>query len=450
MPQASGWALLGDALGGDSEKSYQEGLALGARTQDALAQARERVSKAQAQANLASQLEAAGLDPNIARASATALTAGGGLGDVLTMLGKDQERHFRDIAGSADPNVDTSARQRALAGVASGPIKPFEAVGSHGYADIMHPELGVQAMPSGAGDSSGDATPIQVLRAFGFIDPATGRVVPGKEQQAFDVMRTTQRIIDMGGVPGAINANPFSGSQSGLGDALAPPTGTAPPVAPAGPAPATAAPPAAARPAPAGAGGRGVTPLASAGTVAANAAEIAKAKQLAGNQADQVAQLPSVSVASADFEKQVQDFIKDPGFSSIYGRFAGTDTGQGLVGLASQEAANAQTRLGQLKGQTFIQSIQKMRGLGQLSNQEGVKVETAFTRAINTRQDPQAAQAAWNEVISSTRRLRLAMAAQAYGHVYQSAEAAQAAGLQPGTPMAIMNPDGSFTVGTWE
>lgn len=450
MAQASGWALLGDALGGDSEKSYQDGLALGARTQDALAQARERVSKAQAQADLAAQLEASGLDPNIARASATALTAGGGLGDVLTMLGRDQERRFRDIAGSADPTVDTAARQRALAGVASGPIKPFEAVGSHGYADIMHPELGVQAMPAGAGDSSGDATAIQVMRAFGLLDPETGLVRPGMERRAFDVMRTTQRPIDVGGVPGVIDANPYSGSQSGLGDALVPPTGAAPPAAPTGPASVTAALPAAARPAPVGAGGRGVTPLASAGTVAANTAEIAKAKALAGNQADQVAQLPSVSVASADFEKQVQDFVRDPGFASIYGRFAGTDTGQSLVGLASQDAANAQSRLGQLKGQTFIQSIQKMRGLGQLSNQEGSKVETAFTRAINTRQDPQAAQVAWGEVLSSIRRLRLAMAAQAYGHVYQSADAAQAAGLQAGTPMAVMNPDGSFTVGTWE
>lgn len=130
MPNAapSPWARLGDALGGDSELEYEKGLQLGANTENALAQASERRQKAKAQMDLSSQLQAAGFKPEIADASAGALTAGANLGDVIEMQGKTQAQNFR--ATAADPNVPFSVGNRALMGVASGPVERFGAAGT--------------------------------------------------------------------------------------------------------------------------------------------------------------------------------------------------------------------------------------------------------------------------------------------------------------------------------
>jgi hypothetical protein len=128
MPAAtSGWARLGDALGGDSELEYEKGLNLGANTENALSQASERRTKAKAQMELAEQLKAANVDSARADAAVGALVSGGGLKDVGDMLHQEQEYNFR--ANAADPSVPFSVGNRQLMGVAAAPVERFGTAG---------------------------------------------------------------------------------------------------------------------------------------------------------------------------------------------------------------------------------------------------------------------------------------------------------------------------------
>jgi hypothetical protein len=119
---------LGDLIGspGQSELNYEKGRALGANTEVALAQARERVEKERARQALAGQLKTF-LPANIADASATALSAGAGLGDVMTMRDKNQEYDFRATAG--DPAKSFAERNIALQGVSNAPVERFGTAG---------------------------------------------------------------------------------------------------------------------------------------------------------------------------------------------------------------------------------------------------------------------------------------------------------------------------------
>lgn len=406
---ANGFATLGAALGGDSELEYEKGMALGANTQVALAQARERVEKARAQMNLSDQLVAAGIPENVAKASSGALTSGGSLGDVIGILGKQQEQGFR--ATAADPNVPVSVGNRALMGVASAPVEPNYAVGPHAFANKFTegpPEsLGAQV---GGG---GTAAQIQMLQAFGFLDPA-GRVTPGREADATRFLKQTQKLFDAGGVtyPTELN-NPFAGGAPASG------------ARPAGPAPSGAAP--LAGPVQPAAGPAPVVPLA---TTAGNAAAIAGAKKGAEIQSEKAQALPSAMLKLDDFEHNVDNLLAQPGFDKIYGHLVGTDIGQGAVGLMSQEAANAQAALGQIDAQSFGISIQSMRGLGQLSNQEGLKVQKAFALATNPHLSPDAARAAYADMKTHLAELRRVAQVEAG----QGGTLAPTGGASPGAP----------------
>lgn len=421
MADQSGFASLGAALGGDSELQYQQGLALGANTQVALATARERVEKARAQMNLADQLTAAGLPENLARASATTLTAGGNLGDVIGALNKNQEHGFRDIAGSPDPNVDAGARNRALTGVSSGPVKPFEAVGAHGYQDIYHPELGVQSLGDSIG-GGGDSASIQNLRAFGLLGP-DGHIDPKNRELAYEILRNTSANVDVGGVPAVRTGNPFHNQTV--------------PTRPATPT---------------------LTPLATPEQTAANAAGIAGGKKEAELRTEANVSLPDTLANVDKLKTSVQGLLQEPGFDTIYGARAGTDTGKAITGLFSQDSANAQARLGNIDAQTFGVTIQQMRGLGQLSNQEGLKVTNAFTRANNTRLSPEEAKAAWGEVLhyldlAAGRAQQKATGIPPSGGgsggaapaAFNTEAEAAAAGLAPGTRITI-----GGVPGTWQ
>jgi hypothetical protein len=140
MPaQASGWARLGDVLGGDSELEYQKGLQLGANTENALAQASERRTKAKAQLELADQLKAAKVDAARADAAVGALVSGGDLKDVGSMLDAQQEYNFRAKAG--DSSLPFSERNTALQGVAAAPVERFGTVGENMYQDKFSDSL---------------------------------------------------------------------------------------------------------------------------------------------------------------------------------------------------------------------------------------------------------------------------------------------------------------------
>lgn len=408
----AGFEDIGSLLGlpANNEISYQKGLALGANTQNALQLARQRVrentalEKISTDTNLAAEL---GLPPGL-----MAAVAGGIDPRQLTgAAGQIQERNFRATAGSQDPGVDAGARNRALAGVASGPVETFKAVGSKGYQDVFHPESGVMPLGNGAAGGGGDAAAIQILSAFGFLDPA-GHVKPGMEKQAFDTMRSTMHAVDLGGVPGVIDANPFAHmlppapagmppaassanmpSPASLGAELAPPAPVAaPPMLPPASAPAAPVAPVA--------GVGAAQPVSSAADVGANAAEIERQKVIGKGAGDASVALPDSIADTERLRSNIQSFLAKPGFDSVYGNIQGQPLVRGAMGVLSQDTANAQAALKNIDAQTFGIAVQKMRGLGQLSNAEGLKVTDAFSRATNPLISGPEARTAWDEVLT--------------------------------------------------
>lgn len=374
-----GWEQLGAAFGGDSEKSYQEGLALGAKTEDALASARERVERNAARARMGAHLHAAGVDENTANAAATALTAGADLTDPIQLMLKNQEFGFRAKAG--DPNVPLDEGQRALLGVASGPVEPIYKIGNRAFNKFETPQ-NIEDLGATFGGDTGSSAFMQSARAFGLLNP-DGSISPENRALAYEILRNTDKAFDVGGVPMIRSGNPFGAPGGAVQPAVplsAPPQGAQA----AGPTAAASAPTAA--------------PLANADQVAANAAVIASAKergQIAGRNA---AGLESTNATIDKFDKDIDTFLSMPGFKGLYGNLQGTDAGKMVTGLLDQDVANARAAFDSLGGEAFLASIQKMRGFGQLSNQEGAKVQTALTRALDSRLSEAEAQRAWREV----------------------------------------------------
>ncbi len=117
----------------------------------------------------------------------------------------------------------------------------------------------------------------------------------------------------------------------------------------------------------------------------------------AETQANALAGLADLEAETTNMTENITGLINSPGFSTIYGASAVLDPRSFAPGT---EAANARARLEQLSAQAFQAAIQKMRGLGALSEAEGKKVSAAYTRATNTKQTDEAAREAWIEVIT--------------------------------------------------
>ncbi len=364
---ASSWSRLGDALGGDSELAYQEGLALGAKTENALATAREKVDKSKAQMRAEEDMVAAGVPRAQARAASTMQVAGGNYKDLGDMLAAQQEYDFRNDAAGVT-GLDFATGNRRAMGFASGPVDRFQKVGN-GFDDRFD-AAGVQPLPGGAQDGGGMAAQLQVLRAYGLIGP-DGRVIPGQEAKAFDVMRSTDRTVDLGGVPGVVSANPFS-----------PTRGAA-------------------------------TPTTPVQTVTDNVAATERSKKLGAAAAEARQALPSVLADIDKFDKSIEAFTSAPGFDAVYGNIQGQPGIRTALGVADQDIADAQAQLGNLSSQAFMVSVQKMRGLGPLSNAEGLKAENAYTKATDPTLGQDAARQAWADVRESLKRARAAAAYEA-------------------------------------
>jgi hypothetical protein len=401
MAESNGWVNLGAAFGGDSEKSYQEGLALGAKTEDALAQARERVEKNAARARMETDLRATGVDANTAKAASTALTAGASLTDPIQLMLKNQEFGFRAKAG--DPNVPLDIGQRALLGVASGPVDPIYKVGNRAYNKFQTPD-NVEDLGAVFGGDGGQSSFVQNATALGVLkdgqvaDANRDGVVNDIDRAiAYEVLRNTDYTLDKGGV-----------QERGSGNLFGDPRGTIPrPGAPG----ATAAPPGA-----------------TVNEVASNAAQIAASKeagQMAGRNA---AGLESTLATIDKFDQDIDNFLSKPGFKGLYGNIQGTDVGKMVMGLLDEDVADARGAFDSLGGEAFLASIQKMRGFGQLSNQEGAKVQTALTRALDSRISEADAKRAWQEVKLHLAELKRVAALESQVATPGTAPAAPAAG----------------------
>lgn len=406
MPTPNWAAGLGASLGGDSEIEYEKGRALGANTESALAEARRRVMENDALAKGRSSLIAAGVPETQADAAYTALQAGGKLDDPIQLMLKNQEFGFRSKAG--DPNVSLDIGQRSLLGVANAPVEPLYKVGN-GYASKFDSNAGVTPLPGGAHEGGGASSAMQYLQAAGALD-ANGLVRPGWERFAWRVQNPSQKTVMVGGVPTLVTDNPWEDA----------PGGSAPPPRAfgAGPAPA----PAAAPPNPR----VSALPLATSGQVAANEAETAAAKATAEAQGKNFASLPTAINTLDTFAADIDALTAMPGFDSIYGARQGTDAGQAITTFVSQDAANASGQREKINAESFRASINSMRGLGQLSNAEGAKVQAALSILANPRISPeQARQAAADLKVHLAELKRVAVI-----------EAGQGAHAAPGAPAA--------------
>lgn len=132
------------------------------------------------------------------------------------------------------------------------------------------------------------------------------------------------------------------------------------------------------------------------GGMAARTGAEANARAVGTATGENQVQLPD---ALADINKMrgdINNLLAAPGFSTIYGLSGKVDPRNYIPGT---DAANAQAKRNTLSSQAFGVAIQKMKGMGSLSNAEGLKVTDAFTRATNPNISEDEARKAWGEVL---------------------------------------------------
>jgi hypothetical protein len=407
MAGDSGWGALGAVLGGDSEAAYQQGRLMGAKTEEALAAARERVNKNAARQRIAQTAEAAGTPAAQAKLLGDAAVGDIDLGQQFGGLLKQQEYGFNQQI--ADPNVPLDQAQRMVLTKSTNPVEPLYKVGG-GYANKFDSGAGITPLGKSAGqEGGGSSAAMQYLRAAGALDEF-GLVKPGWEKFAWRVQNPQQRVIKVNGVDQIVSDNPWEDAPGAPG---------APPAAAAPPAPSVH-----------------TTAFSTPESEAAAAGQRKSAEEQGQMQGKVAAGLPDALADIDKMEKAVSQFTAMPGFSGAYGNLQGTAPGQIISGVASQDIANAQAALENIGAQAFGVGIQKMVGLGQLSNAEGSRIIAAYTRALNPKIGEDEARAAWGEVVQ-----RLGVARQL---LQQKAHAAPVIpGAAPAAPAAA-DPNGGW------
>ena len=118
-----------------------------------------------------------------------------------------------------------------------------------------------------------------------------------------------------------------------------------------------------------------------------------------------------------DGQQRVSDLITHAGFKGIYGPFGafGINMGAKPTNVMNQDELNAMALLDQVGGEAFLAGVQKMRGTGPLSDNEGKRVSAAVTRLTNRMQSPEAAQAAAVEFRDAMQGLERAYARESGG-----------------------------------
>lgn len=352
----SGFDALGDLIGGGlesrKENAFQQGRYRSAQTEDALTNARVNQAKAlqaEAENNARSELaamQAAG-HADYANPTNDLITQAllGGLGADLPHVGEynlqaQQLGNRATLGNTAAPAVARSRASDAVQGKFEGDL---QAVGTHGYYDRTDdtPELSVMAGLSGASGVSG---PVQNYQF------RTGLRTPA-EQQIFDQMVRADKMVNAGGVTYV---------QPGVNV-----PGVAPP-----------------------------KPVVDLSTTANNAGTIAGAKTTGETQAKLAVALPGVVESLDQFQTDIDGFLAAPGFDMAYGK-SGAAAGMLPPIAQPEEYRNAIALRNNLGGEAFQSAVQKMRGLGALSNAEGEKVQVALTAALDQNQDEAQAAKSW-------------------------------------------------------
>lgn len=141
-----GWANIGSVLAGgntlNSEMAYDQGEALGARTQDALAQARQRVDANNARESADARLAPLIKDPAVRAAIVNGIQGGYNPEQTFASLKTNQDNNF--AAGVADPTTspEQTARNLLAMGKSANFIHPNGDAGN--FVNELEPGKGVQ------------------------------------------------------------------------------------------------------------------------------------------------------------------------------------------------------------------------------------------------------------------------------------------------------------------
>lgn len=407
----AGWEDLGSVLAGgiDREGQFQNGRYRSAQTEAALSSARENQAKAmraeaenKADQDFRAMQAAGGVDYGNPTADmiTTALLAGRG-GD-LPHAGEFnlQAQQFRNRAAISDVNTPAETRLRAAqssdpALVGKGDVVPF---GQTGKLDLTQDDQNPVALGDAFAKALGPGPlPTAPIQNYNF---RSGLKTP-EDQSMFDEQVRKQQIINSNGVISAV---------PGIN-----PSGAAPPKT-----------------------------LVDRDTAAGNAAAVTGAKTTATTQSKLANALPGVVEDVQNMKGSIDKLRSMPGFSQIYGVQGQIDPRQLVAGT---DYSNADALRKQLGSQAFQASIAKMRGLGALSDREGLKVESAMTAALDPKLGSEEADLAFDTLqFQLDRLLKVAEkeAGMAAGptptsspRAFATVEEAEAAGLAPGTQIIV-------------
>lgn len=184
------------------------------------------------------------------------------------------------------------------------------------------------------------------------------------------------------------------------------------------------------------------TPVGDPSVIAANAAARAGGTQTGQKQVGLEAQLNAIN----EMRVVAGNLVNSEGINGLYGA---SSLANPLTTRLGGDTAAAETIRQQLGSRGFLASIQQMRGLGQLSNAEGLKVESALQRLTNTSLPDDQIPVAYDELMTSLANLeRVAQqeasavpnvfaggtpgAPAAGGRAFNSAEEAEAAAIREG------------------
>lgn len=349
----SGWEALGETLGGAGhatyEKAYNEGRFRSAQTEDALTQARINQAKAidqELQTKQKTEILAnpdALMNPNGATLAQLLVgDLGANYQAASTGMQTQQGIRFRDQVA----NTGTSAEQRlrSLQAIEGKPSADVVAVGANDYVNLAD-ELQVPEILDSAQakiDAGGEGTP--AMKNFNFAN-----TLPPDQRRQFEPFVRNDVMVTPGGVP----------------------TNT-------------------------GFGGRGApAPVVDPGTVATNIGNNAQAKAEGTQLGNQVAAAPGKIDKAEGLLTNIDALLNDAAFDTVYGLSNVLDPRNYIPGT---DASRATGLLKTIDAQTFGLAIEQMKGLGALSNAEGLKVQQAFTEATNPNLDEVDARAAWQKV----------------------------------------------------
>lgn len=394
----NGWQDLGDLLGGGPSATYQrafdEGRYRSAQTEEALSTARvkqqEAIGRDRREKDTTEMKARAASTPGIMSSPDDAMMAlimAAEMGDQYKSLsagmGDQQDQRFR--AGVANVNTTNEQRLRNLQAIEGKPSADIQAVGANDFVNLADELQLPEILPSEQAriNAGGDGTPQwQNYQNLIKLDPT----LAGAE--TFGNIVKGPQVINAGGVP-----------------MMTPSIGAGPNAAPRN--------------------------LATAQTVAQNTALVNQGKAEGTQAGNSVAAAPGHVSKIDAMAQSIDKLLAHPGMKTVYGPSGLLDPRNYVPGT---DAQGAKALLDNINAQSFMVSVKEMRGLGALSNAEGLKVQQAFTYATNPNLSDQEAAEAWQNLRVKLDGLRAAAEKESQNSVLRPPGAGAVAPAAAGGP----------------